>query len=457
MGPTVLLWYDVEDYITEESDDALLALIEMMEQRGVRGTFKLVGEKARVLQARGRNDILDKLMGQGIGYHTDMHSEHPTISEYCDPLGFAEGAAEFERREAGGLADLRRTLPRPVSTYGQPGAAWAAQAFPALRKWGVPTYVDSNDMIDLDGGPFWYCGILTLTLLPGIMRMELEDWGLENAVAQFDSLLANGENLISIFYHPCEFSTVEFWDGVNFSRGMNTPRSQWKRSRLREPGQMEHYVEMLGRFIDHMLARGSRFITTDELTGNVGFGNPDDYPAVTMEDVRELAGRWRGSANYEQCRGSWLCASEAFTLMRAALCGDPLKPFLAYGPERPATTEDGAGGTLGDYRLALASQWRDVMGTPQLPDSFVVNSKRVNPVDMACTVAHILSAQPPEDRFVPAVRGTLAPERHISSNRDFGGKWIIFPEDFMVDRLLETARLQAWTLKPAVWVTQERG
>ncbi len=131
MGPAVLLWFDVEDYINEESDDALLALLQMLAAKGVRGTFKLVGEKVRALEARGRSDILNALRRQAIGYHTDLHSQHPTVSEYCEPQGFAAGAALFERREAGGLEDVRRLLPVPVSTYGQPGASWAAQAFRA--------------------------------------------------------------------------------------------------------------------------------------------------------------------------------------------------------------------------------------------------------------------------------------------------------------------------------------
>ncbi|NLM79401.1 MAG: hypothetical protein GX173_15200 [Ruminococcaceae bacterium] len=80
----------------------------------MRGTFKLVGEKIRVLEERGRQDILEALKQQGIGYHTDLHSQHPTVSEYCEPLGFSDGAALFEQREVRGLEDLRRILPEPV-------------------------------------------------------------------------------------------------------------------------------------------------------------------------------------------------------------------------------------------------------------------------------------------------------------------------------------------------------
>ncbi|HHV81810.1 TPA: hypothetical protein GXX44_09045, partial [bacterium] len=59
MSIKILLWYDVEDYITTESEDALLELIKMMDLRDIRGTFKLVGEKVRRLKEHGRTDILE--------------------------------------------------------------------------------------------------------------------------------------------------------------------------------------------------------------------------------------------------------------------------------------------------------------------------------------------------------------------------------------------------------------
>ena len=469
MKPKVLLWYDVEDYITEESDDALLALINMMDGRGIRGTFKLVGEKIRALKSRGREDILEKLAGHDLGYHTDMHSEHPTISAYCDPLSFSEGAREVDKREAGGLADLRRIMNMPVSTdglpvstdglpvstYGQPGAAWAPQVFPVLRKWGIPTYVDYNDMIDLDYGPFWYGGILSLTLIKGIMRMELEADGLAKAKAQFDQLVDSGEELISIFYHPCEYSTVEFWDSVNFSRGINTPRENWRRSRLRAPGEMAAYVEMLGQFIDYLLAQGCAFITTAQLMDNDCFGAYDQASSFTPEDIQQLAGLWHQDISHVCIAGQSLCASEVFSLFRATLCGEKPLPELLYGPEANRDTQEGARGTLEDYRKALCVDYPSVLGYPQLPDYFMLCGKMVNPVDMACTLAWIIRNNPGEADTIDVIRGSLTPQKYINSNPNWGEKWIIFPEDFQVSRLLETARLQAWTLKPALWLATE--
>ena len=53
-----LFWFDVEDYITPESDDALKGLLEVFEACGVQATWKMVAEKARVLEGRGRSDVV---------------------------------------------------------------------------------------------------------------------------------------------------------------------------------------------------------------------------------------------------------------------------------------------------------------------------------------------------------------------------------------------------------------
>lgn len=453
MSIKVMLWYDVEDYINRESDDALLALIEMMDKRGVKGTFKLVGEKIRALESRGRNDILERLRRHDIGYHTDMHSEHPTISEYCERTGFKEGVREFEAREKHGLEDLKRITGMPVSTYGQPGAAWAPQVFPALKKWGISTYVDYNHVIDLDCKPFWFCGILCVTLIPGIMRMELEEGGLEQAKACFDNLAGQGEKLISIFYHPCEFATLEFWDAVNYSRGDNTPRDQWRESALRGPERMNYYVGMLGEFIDYLLSKGCEFITTSRLLGTDGLFK-EEGGRFTPGDVKALASAWRSSPGYAVSNGTSLSASEIFLLCIRLLQGLPLDCRLVYGPEKDVPTEPGAGGTAADIRKAVSVDFPVVEGFLQLPDFFMVNGKKVNPADMACTVAHIVARDIKEDEKVDIIRGSLVSEGHIRPDEEWGRTWIIFPEDFEAPNLVKMAKLQSWTLKPALFKTK---
>src|SRR5260370_475832 len=101
----VVLWFDTEDYLLPADDDAAKRLAELLTERGIRATFKIVGEKARTLERRGRHDVIAALKGHAIGYHANYHSVHPQPSEYLAECGFLDGVAEFVRRERGGPPD----------------------------------------------------------------------------------------------------------------------------------------------------------------------------------------------------------------------------------------------------------------------------------------------------------------------------------------------------------------
>src|SRR5437764_4469588 len=86
----VILWFDTEDYLLPADDDATKRLCEMLTARNIRATFKLVGEKARTLQRRGRTDVIEALKKHDIGYHSDFHSVHPAPAEYLTECGFLD-------------------------------------------------------------------------------------------------------------------------------------------------------------------------------------------------------------------------------------------------------------------------------------------------------------------------------------------------------------------------------
>src|SRR4051794_30273070 len=160
-GPVhVVLWFDTEDYVEPAADDAALRLAADLTALGVRATFKVVGEKARVLEQRGRWDVVRALALHEIGYHSNFHSIPPAPALYLRDLGYVEGAAEFERRERAGMLDLERIFGVRPSCYGQPGSSWGPQSNTALRRMGIPVYLDEGTQVGLDNQPFWYGGLL---------------------------------------------------------------------------------------------------------------------------------------------------------------------------------------------------------------------------------------------------------------------------------------------------------
>src|SRR3989440_8939603 len=146
----VILWFDTEDYILPASDDAALHVAEFLTHEGIRGTFKVVGEKARTLERRGRDDVIAALKKHEIGYHSNFHSVQPTPAMYLSNLGWDEGVAEFDRRERPGYDDVQRVFGAAPSCYGQPGSSWGPQVFGAMQKWGMEIYLDAGRHVSLD-------------------------------------------------------------------------------------------------------------------------------------------------------------------------------------------------------------------------------------------------------------------------------------------------------------------
>src|SRR6476620_10848815 len=230
----VVLWFDTEDYILVRDDDATKRLAEMLTGLGVRGTFKKISEKARVLEQRGRRDVIAALQRHDIGYHSNAHSQQPTIAVYLQNAGWEDGRAEFHRREAEGARDVARILGVTPVAYGQPGSAWAPQTYPALREMGIRMYLDEADHVGIDDQPFYYGGMLNVfKMRSNLARMNLSGGsslaeGKATFTKSYEQLKKKGGGTISIYYHPNEWVQTEFWDAVNFRRGANPPRAEWK-------------------------------------------------------------------------------------------------------------------------------------------------------------------------------------------------------------------------------------
>jgi hypothetical protein len=450
----VLLWFDVEDYITPEAQDAWSGALQVLKEKGIPGIFKIVGEKARLTSAQQRQDILNGLSGHEIGYHSDLHSQHPVSTEYLEHLGFREGAMEFETRERAGLEDVQRITRSPVVCYGQAGYSWAPQTFAALRKWGVPVYLDDHDQIMLEGRPFWYGGLLNFTSLAATIKLSFKEGGMERAIAEFDRYCEQSADesvgFISIYCHECDFVCEGFWDAVNFARGRQTPREEWRPAPLKPDGEMEHWLAKLGEFIDYTLSKGQIEYITAERALSLERSQPG---TLTESEVRELAATVDCELGFRELGGKSYSASELHSLFAGLLLGRELTPQLAYGPELEAVSEArGEALRVADIKKALeAAEEPRVLGFRQLPDCYEAAGRKVSVLDLTCTMARIIRLGLRDDDTLALVEGILETERYAADNDLWGPKWRIFPENFRTPNTVRMSKLQTWTLKPALF------
>lgn len=428
-----LLWFDTEDYVEPAADDAALRIAKELTSRGIKGTFKVVGEKARVLEQRNRADVVAALKQHDIGYHSNYHSIHPTPAEYLEGMGMLEGEQEFSMRELTGFQAVEKLFGLRPSCYGQPGNSWAPQANKVLRQWGTRVYMDEGGQVGFDHQPFWFGSMLYIFGLgPNTVRANLDKPALlPDAYRAFDQAferLRPTGGVIQSYYHPTEFVTTEFWDGVNFRRGANPERADWKRPNLRTRESTEQAFRLFLAFVDHVQKTpGIRIITAREAPE---IFQPRDLP-VPLESARKLA--------------ESIDVHDGFSPADQLLALLGLPPRHVDGPlRRAATTLKVQELPRAVFDRAKADSVRSITKQGRLPDSVWIGSQELSLSDFAATLAGDSGAA-----NVIIRKGNMAMESHVGTNAAKLYNWVIHPEGFAPENLLELARLQSWTLKPA--------
>jgi hypothetical protein len=462
----VILWFDTEDYILPASDDAAVRVADFLTAEKVRATFKVVGEKARTLERRGRKDVIDALKKHEIGYHSNWHSTQPSPAMYLSNLGWDEGVAEFDRRETPGFNDVQRIFGVAPSCYGQPGSSWGPQSFGAIRQWGMPVYLDAGSHVDLDQRPCFYCGLFNLYRLAHTIRANIHQpkeykAAEERFLDAKQKLIAEGGGVVSIVYHPCEFVHNEFWDGANFSNGANPPREKWVLPKTKTPEEskaayevFENYVRFMKRFPDvrFVTATEAAKIYRDKARGHA-FG-PAELKAISSAVTADVSFQRRDSYT--------LAASEIFEL---------LNRYVAHGDRK----NEGANLKLGETSLGptgrvpvlvdpITTDWSQFQRTvadvqnylekhKRIPSAVWLGSVSVPPEAYLNALAKVAGdlidgTSPPEKITIKPAK--LAAARHVSEDGPHLWGWVIFPKGFRAPAMMDLAKRQAWTLKPAV-------
>lgn len=469
-----ILWFDTEDFVNHETDDAPLRIAKVMEKHGVRVVFKIVGEKLRALKRNGRDDVVEAISHHEVGYHSNLHSIHPVISEYVGNLGWDEGSREFEEREKVGYEEVKETFGRDLSCYGHPGLCWVPQAYPVLKRWKIPVYLDETLTIaPINERPFWYCNTLNLmclgsnviTLDAGVSTYDIPDDWLVRVRAQFTRRYkklrrASETGMISLYCHPTTYYTKVWWEKPNFlgknPRGMKFTRVPMKsRERSeRDFRDLEDFLKMAKTL------RGLRFITAYEALEIYADRATDRRFA--LEEVLALCKKGIRGINYEKVgEGIWVSPAETFSMIlqilstysktgripRFAKLHQPFGPKRSVGTSADRATVDS---TL--FLRAGEREFETMLRTHHLPDEVRVDGLTLSTQDSFATACGALLgiAGGADSQKVRVRRGKFVIGKRVSlegARKDWA--YQLNPRGFEAPKQTELARLQAWTMKPA--------
>ncbi len=461
----VILWFDTEDYILPASDDAALHVADFLTKEDVRATFKVVGEKARTLERRKRQDVIDALKKHEIGFHAQWHSVQPSPAMYLSNLDWDEGVTEFDRREGPGRDDVKRIFGVAPTCYGQPGSSWGPQSYGAMKKWGMQIYLDAGSHVRLDDKPYYYCGILNLYKLAYQPRAGLSNKKeLDDAEEVFAGIrkkvLAEGGGIVSIYYHPCEFVHKEFWDGVNFRKGANPPREEWKLPPQKTEAETKTAYENFEGYI-HFIKRFPevKFITASEAVKL--YRDDAQNHDFTRDDIKAIAEKVGDDVGHQVHKGYNLSASEVFCLLNEYVAART----LGRTPEKITLTATPMGptGIVTKFDEPVQTDWSQFSRTSvdvadflkkqgRIPSSVWLGSVAVPPEAYLRSLARVAldldaGKTPKEIEIKPA---QLLDAKNVSPDDPKLWGWVIFPPGFRAPEMMALAKKQAWTLKPAV-------
>lgn len=493
MKPKVLLRFDTEDFITPESNHALDAILNILDDLQIRASFVMVGEKINMLLKAGETAILKKLQHHALGYHSYMHSFHPLASEYVIGKDWNTAIDEFLRTEDPGHKAFVETFDQSPVCYTQPGADWIPHTFEALQQWEIPCFFTEakNTLIDLNQKPFILNGILTLAKTPTISdltNLTSAPQALENAKNAFaqdysQATSSSEEVFLTLICHPGRLITSgnQYWDQLNFANGKNRPRQEWQTPPLKEPQVYEQDLQAFKDFLIYISENHDfDWITTQDLVDMYQdriihrdrVGNrltqhsqrTAHRQRISMTEVRELAHAFTQEISHYTlkniqlspiqatsilCQTIWIRAKEGYFPEFV-----PIPEEIFLSDEIPQVTITTNLDRLGWSELIEGANLilNQIKRTATFPAILQVYSNLWIPLEtfvggLAQAIVTMTDQNLPQDRVL-LPNPPLQTRNYVKKTEQVYWDWPIFSKDFQNHDLLYYAELLSWTIKP---------
>jgi hypothetical protein len=295
-----------------------------------------------------------------------------------------------------------------------------------------------------------------------------QDSDLEKAQGEFQKicqkLQARGGGLVSIYYHPCEFVHQQFWDTVNFAHGMNPPRQAWKLPARKSVSETEQAFRNFKAYITFLKSTpGVQFVTGSDLP--MLYHDEAITRIFSENEILTLSRVVQKEITFWKGAGFNVSPAEIFSLLNSYVASY-LKSWqipsgvnleFGFGPsrrtERPvrfsSTSWSQFAATCLDVQSALQKN-------RQIPNEVWLGSQAIPPADYLATLGGLVEELIQSGKIEETISlrvGNFTADQYVANDSPEIWGWPIFPEGFHAPKIMELAKLQAWTLKPAVLKT----
>lgn len=453
----LILSFDTEDFVTPESDDALLMLARELSKRGLRGCFALVGDKLRALLQRGRSDVLDALRDHEIDYHSNDHHFFPLQAPQLEGQPWESSLAWMLQHEAPGLDLIEQVFGTHPVAYLKADSHWTPQLLAAYRRLGLQVY-SSRHFAAGDPALYRYMNLLCLPYTqmldsfikaPGtpqeLVRATLADLHQRSSAAGEDGVVTYGT-------HPCMWCCDSFYDMHNIRRRGKPPaREKWGPAPLLPPEQIRRNRRFWPALLEALVSDGVRVTTYQEVAAAAMPGTAWLTAAQLGQLARQTLGRFAAGSTGGR---AYNCA-EILTALCQALtsyeqAGLPARvPVLRpLGPvQTPRVMAEPLPVCSRALQGAARKLWAHVLQTGMLPAGVDVGGHHFAPAQLLRAAAQgylrALEGKGPSCEPLQPMPDCPQEQELLSGARI--GAWAL-PADYRPESLLELGRLQSWTL-----------
>jgi hypothetical protein len=449
-------------------------LSEILAEEGLTGLFLLQARRTEILLERGRHDVIASLRRHEIGLHG--RDVHPNLPEAVEGLGWDEGVEAVLAIEGAELALLGRAFDRAPVCSSEHRRLGAPQLYGAMRRLGLP-YLFGPAAAPPDYSTSWYAGALSvpfdapspefLGFFPAVFDDALpDDAAFAGLFAQLrahvERGLAVGLPLLSVFVcHPerlCYAGPLERWqygNGRNRGRAAVPPGAEARRSRAEVGRALANFRTLVLYLRD---APGLEPTTVAEVVRRCGRQpatvRRDELVVVAEEALRTREIPLGPRASPAEALLGWADGLLAFAGSGAASAAAPRRDVLGpkevppLAPERPRLS---AGQVVELARALVAS----VEASGHLPSALSVDGAPVGLGMFYGALAGAYLALARDGRVPEEIALDVWP-RYPALAAGLDREFRRCAEDPLVrsgistDAMALQARLQSWTLKPAV-------
>ncbi|MHB0876461.1 MAG: hypothetical protein ACYC5O_10520 [Anaerolineae bacterium] len=452
--------FDTEDFVTPESDDALLAIAEMLSRHGIRGSFAIVGDKARALWTRGRRNVIDAVARHDVQYHANTHLIWPQTTLELSRLGWDEGVDLVMDSERHGIEDVAEAFDQRPVAWIRCGGNWDPRLLYGLNLLGIRGYVPSQFLLP-GGAPIWYDNTLNYPYSIAIEHYYALATAADDLRAEvMRQKEADGGKGIPIvaFAHPCIFTCATFYDLHNQTApGVFPPKREWRPAPLLPRAEVQRRLALLEGLVAVAEADPEiEIVTHREFIRR----REEQHRWLSREEVLSMARAVRSRFDYLRLGSGYLSPADAFAVLSLALTRSAASGSLPaevpvrhiIGPPEPAgALEAGFATTVQAVIAACVLVEEEIDRSHRMPSGVTLDGRAVPPTSFLMALADAVIAIGAESAApIPVEPAPAYPAAKTDIYRDVRVRSSELPDDFEEGTIVTHTHLQTWTARPAV-------